>query len=217
MRYFRKDLRALNETSAINLESAFESLKVLYDEVDRRNERNTRDLNLPCSQGCSSCCEESVFLTPLEFLYAWDFLQKNVEDSQLDDIIDKGLALYQEHRDLIDAFEKPPPHGEKDHVSIHLQLRFRCPLLSAQGTCRVYPAREILGRLFGSSFNSEGGVYGCHLVGAHLGGQNVTLIRARPMAQRIHNLPLSDKQQVYPFYIHQLYGKTRVRLPIALE
>jgi len=64
----------------------------------------------------------------------------------------------------------------------------------------------MLGRLFGSSFNDEGGVYGCHLVGEHLGDKTLTLLRARPTMSVLHELPLTDRQQVWPHYLHALYG-----------
>jgi hypothetical protein len=80
-------------------------------------------------------------------------------------------------------------------------------MLDESGACRAYPWREINGRLFGCSFNDEGGVYGCHLVGAHLADQLVTLVRARPTATRVRTLPLGEKQQLYPFFIHSLYGR----------
>ena len=216
MRHVKIDLFERAKSEGIDLQSALDDLFELYAEVDRRNEANTKDLDLPCKSGCSDCCEESVFMTPLEFYGAWNHLQNTCDDETFCKIVDEGLAIYEEKRALIEAFERPPPEGESDHVSIHMQLQFRCPLLSDAGSCRVYEAREMLGRLFGCSFNSQGGVYGCHLVGAHLADQEVTLIRARPMANRVHSLPLTHKQQVYPFYIHMLYGKRRAKLPIAI-
>ena len=70
----------------------------------------------------------------------------------------------------------------------------------------VYPVRELYARLFGSSFNEDGGVFGCELVGEYLGGRTVTLMRARAAAMRLNDLPLTFKRQVYPWYINLLYG-----------
>ena len=80
------------------------------------------------------------------------------------------------------------------------------PLLGPGGACSVYPRRELYARLFGCSFNDAGGVYGCHLVGDHLAGKQVTLLPARATARRLNELPLTELRQVYPFYIHALYG-----------
>jgi Fe-S-cluster containining protein len=205
-RYGPIDLYARAETLGVDLDEALQGLIPLYVEVDARNQRNTQGLDLPCHRGCSECCHESVFLTPLEFYGAWLYLQESVDAETLDAVVRDGLAIFEANRALIESFNEPPPEGQEDHTQLHMQLRFRCPLLDGDGGCRVYPMREMLGRLFGCSFNEEGGVYGCHLVGAHLADQVVTLVRARPMAQRVHELPMTDRQQVYPWYIHELYG-----------
>jgi hypothetical protein len=194
------DLHALAARDGVDLASALRALGAIYADIDARNARNTASLKLPCKSGCSSCCEESVLVTPLEFYAVWDQLQRTVDDDTLSRIVSDGLALFEKYRAVIEALEQKKP------VSL-LEVRFRCPMLDESGACRAYEWREIKGRLFGCSFNDEGGVYGCHLVGAHLADQIVTLVRARPAASRVHALPLTDKQQIYPFYIHALYGE----------
>ncbi len=201
----RKDLHAHALTEGVDLDEALAGLRALYADVDERNARNTADLNLPCKSGCSACCEESVLLTRLEFYGVWDHLQRTCDDEALQAIIDEALLIYERHRGVIDALERPPGDGLADHTSLLMGLKFRCPVLDQAGACRAYPMREIKGRLFGCSFNDDGGVYACDLVGAHLGDRLVTLVRARPMATKVHALPLGQKQQVYPWYVHQLY------------
>jgi Fe-S-cluster containining protein len=202
----RKDLRALALEQAVDLDDAMAQLDALYADLDRRNARHTSDLDLPCHRGCSMCCHESVFLTQLEFFAAWDYLQREAGDATIERVVRDALALHDEHRALIESFDRPPPEGADDHTGLHQQLSYSCPLLDDEGGCRVYPRREMLARLFGCSFNDEGGVYGCHLVGEHLGGKTVTLVRARPMAMLVHELPLTDHQQVWPRWIWTLYG-----------
>jgi Fe-S-cluster containining protein len=203
----RHDLHQLARREGVDLDDALARLDALYADLDRRNERNTKDLDLPCHQGCSMCCHESVFLTQLEFFAAWDYLQRTADDETLARVVDDALALHEEHRALIEAFDRPPPAGAADHTGLHQQLSFRCPLLDDDGGCRVYPRREMLARVFGCSFNEDGGIYGCHLVGEHLGGKTVTLVRARPMARLVHELPLATRQQVWPRWIWTLYGE----------
>lgn len=202
----RLDLFAAAGALGVDLEAALAELKALYDHVDGRNKALTSDLDLPCHRGCSACCHESVFLTPLEFYGAWHHLQQTADDETFARVVADGLRLYREHKDRIDAFDRPPPEGHDDHTHLHKELAFRCPLLDDDGACRVYPWREMLARLFGCSFNDAGGVYGCHLSGEHLGGRELTLLRARPVMQLVHELPLTDRQQVWPHYIHALYG-----------
>ena len=190
----------------VDLEKALEGLRALYADVDARNAQNTRDLNLPCHSGCDACCHESVFLTPLEFYGAWDWVQKNVDEAKRTQMIQEGLAIYETNADLIVQLNEPEQPGQPSHNQLAKQLKFRCPMLGAAGKCSIYPMRELLARLFGCSFNSAGGVYGCHLVGNHLAGKLVTLLPADGTAKRILDLPFTHKRQVYPYYIHQLFG-----------
>src|SRR5262245_10691370 len=89
----RIDLAALSQQLSVELEPAIAQLRALYDEIDVRNKENTATLNLPCHRGCDACCKESVFLTPLEFLAVWDWVQKNFSDEQIAAVIKKGLQL----------------------------------------------------------------------------------------------------------------------------
>ena len=199
----RLDLRAMVRAVNVDLDEAFAELAELYAFVDDRNSGNTRSLDLPCHRGCSACCKESVFMTPLEFFYAWDYVQRELGDADRAAIVSRGLALYEAHRELIDALE-----GEHtpEHDVIAATLKFVCPLLNTEGACSVYPQRELFARLFGSTFNDDGGVYGCGLVGAHLANREIKLLKASSMADRLRAFPLTFKRQVYPFYIHWLYG-----------
>lgn len=205
-RYGTVDLHARAAAEGIDLSAALMDLRALYADVDARNERNTRNLALPCHQGCSACCEDSVLVTQLEFYGVWDHLQRHLDAVTLDRIIRDGLALYLRHRDVIEALSRPPPVGQVDHTRLLRGVSYRCPVLNEQGACLAYPMREMLGRLFGSSFNDERGIYGCDLVGIHLAGKTLKLVQARPMATLVHSLPLTTGQQLYPFYVHALYS-----------
>lgn len=205
-RYPIVDMHALADAVGVDFAAAANELRALYADVDARNEANTRGLNLPCQKGCDACCHESVFLTPLEFMVAWDWAQANLDATARDAIVDRGLALYAENKHLIDALDEPPPPGHADHFEIAQQIKFRCPMLSADGACQVYPVRELYARMFGCSFNDAGGLYACGWVAAHLAGQTVTLMQVRPTAKRLNALPLTHKRQVYPHYFQWLYG-----------
>jgi hypothetical protein len=204
--FAKVDLRAMAARIGVNLDEAFAALDEVYALADQRISETTRELDLPCHRGCSMCCKDAVFLTPLEFFRVWDFVQTRFSEEARARVIERALALHREHREIIEAFDRPPPEGESDHGSIAAKLHFVCPLLGEQGECTVYEARELYARLFGASFNEEGGVYGCHLVGAHLAGKTVTLLRARQMALRMAELPMTFKRQVYPYYVNWLYG-----------
>ncbi len=205
MSYPKIDVRAVASAAGVDFDAVAAAVRALYAEVDARNADNTRGLELPCHRGCDACCKESVFLTPLEFLVAWDWAQEHLDEAARSRAIEAGLALYAQHEDLIVGLSDPARQHE--HDALARQLRFVCPLLGEGGTCQVYPVRELLARLFGCSFNDDLGVYGCHLVGAHLAGKTVKLLPVRPTAARLAELPLTGKRQVYPYYFHLFYGR----------
>ncbi len=202
----RVDLAAVAQGAGVDLASSLEALEKIYETIDARNAVNTADIGLPCARGCDACCHECVFLTPLEFFAAWQYAQDNFDDARLLTVIEEGLRLYEQYRSEIQVLQTPPAEGEADHFSVAKNIKFRCPLLNADGACGIYPARELLGRLFGCAFNEEGGVYGCDDVGAALGGKTLKLLRVKPAVELLSELPLTQSRQIYPYYIHMLYS-----------
>lgn len=201
------DIAGLLAGWGVDFAAARTQLLALYEEVDARAAAQTRTLDLPCHRGCDMCCHQSVFVTPIEFFTMWDWAQTHLDQACRNAMVGRGLALYAEHAAAIEALERPPPHGARDHFAVACQLRFTCPNLADDGACLVYPARELLARLFGCSFNDTQGVYGCHIVARHLAGLGpVTLMPARGTARRLRDLPLSDRRQVYPYYFQAVYG-----------
>lgn len=62
---------------AMPIGKALEALRDVYRALDERLKKTTGHLKLPCYPeetcgGCSQCCHESVFLTPLEFFLVLD-------------------------------------------------------------------------------------------------------------------------------------------------
>lgn len=200
----RLDLVACSGLTETALFSSFSEMEALYRSVDGVLSAVSRGLDLPCHRGCSACCRQSVFLTPIEFLFGWHWAQTHLEDDALEDIVTRGLALYHEHKARIEALEIASREN-RDAFEDARELRFDCPYLSVDGACRIYPARELFGRLFGCSFLSEGTLYACSLVEAHLQGQALPFPRAPQIAQMLRSLPLSSRRQVYPYYFFHLY------------
>lgn len=193
------------------LSRALEALRTLYGALDERLAATTARLSgLPCrghndSHGhCSICCHESVFLTPLEWFFAVDYMQRTFSREELTETIVAAHKIYAEHKTNIDALSQPPPQGEPDHFSIARHVRFTCPLLRPAG-CAVYPARELLGRLFGQSFNQQGGIYGCGLSGAFFGDRMATLVSMPAWTEQLCVLPLTHFRQVYPYWFAITY------------
>ena len=193
------------------LARALDALQSVYAALDQRLAATTHALSaLPCrghndSHGhCSICCHESVFLTPLEWFFAVDYMQRSFSREELTETILAAHKIYAEQKARIDALSAPPPTGEADHFSIARELRFTCPLLRPHG-CSIYPARELLGRLFGQSFNQQGGIYGCGLSGAFFGDRLATLVSMPAWTQQLGVLPLTHYRQVYPYWFALTY------------
>ena len=209
MREFKK-VRLENSClvpKGFELQDAFHELANLYREVDLALSRTTASLELPCKAGCDACCHQSVFLTPLEFLAAWDWLQSEVSDDELSAIVRSALRTFRLHQSVISRLDVAPPEGEQDHFSLVETLAFRCPLLSAEGRCLVHPARELYARLFGGSWERQpGALYACHIVSEHLAGKELSLLVSQDWARRLNALPLTHRRTVYPAFIAELYG-----------
>lgn len=199
------DLAAAAGALGVNLEAAFADLRALLAAADARLAARTADLALPCRRGCDMCCHQSVLLTPLEFMHAWDHLQRHTSRRELVGVVARGLALFAAHQGTISALDRPPPAGAPDHTEVVRGLNYRCPLLGDDGACRVYPAREMAARLFGGSFQAPGELYACHLVGAHLAGRRLTLPNAISELRALRRLPLTGYRQVYPYFIDLFY------------
>ncbi len=200
------DLTQLPKTTGINLHRAFARLKTLYDEVDEQINRHTSSLDLPCHRGCSSCCEDAVFLTPLEFYALWHYCQETLSDDVRGAIVRRAQAIYRVEKRIIEKMDNPLEEGQ-DHTTTARTLRFSCPVLDDSGACQAYNFRELAARLFGASFNAQQGIYGCKDVGDHLGGRKITLIQAEPTSRRLSSLPLTQSSQVLPAYLVQLFGE----------
>ena len=188
----------------VDLHAVFPLLEQFYASIDARNAHNTQGLNLPCRSGCSHCCHECVFLTPLEFFYVWNFVQTHFSKSDQETILLHGLALYGQYKDIIEACNVPPTDPEKGHFEIVQNMRFACPFLSTAGACRVYPVRELYARLFGCSFEKPGVVYGCHMVEGILAGQTVRLLSTQAVKSQFRALPLTHMRQVYPYFMREI-------------
>ena len=200
------------------LQEGFNALAQLYKELDLALAKSTAALNLPCKAGCDACCHQSVFLTPLEFLAAWDWLQSELEISELHEVVTDALSIYRVQQSVIDRLDLPPEHDADDHFTIVETLRFRCPLLSSTRQCRVHPARELYARLFGGAWERRpGALYACHIVSEHLEGKELSLLVTRDWAQKLNQLPLTHRRTVYPAYIAELYGVKPVPIYRGVE
>lgn len=200
------DLHGRCAQEGVDLDDALARLRRVYELVDAANHENTAALELPCHSGCSACCEDAVFMSELEFMAIWHFCQTHIDDAERARMVRRSQRLVHENAEAFAAMAERWAHGMFDLTDLAMPLHLRCPILDDEGRCQAYPWRELWGRLFGQSFNDEGGIYGCHLVGDHLIGRQVTLLPARATGRRLLGLPLTRGSQLLPAWVVHWYG-----------
>ena len=175
----------------------------VYAQIDDEVARTTKDLNLPCHRGCDACCHESVFLSAPEFLVVCDHLFESFSAQALRSVVEQMCAVALEYEDELELLDQIDSGPERDEVAA--RVKFKCPLLSTEGACRIYPARELNGRTFGHAWDSSGGqAYGCSLTRDHLrivDNPQGKLIDARHARMTlVKRVPLTEKVHVYPWW-----------------
>ena len=145
----------------------------------------------------------------MEFWAIISFIQREGHFALLEQAIKVSKRIYREHQEVIEAFNAPPPPSECDHFSLAKDLHYICPFLH-EGRCSIYPARSLIARLFGLSFERPGVVYGCRQVEAALvsSGDEITLTSCDYWINRLKKLPYTEGRQVLPYYIARLYGNS---------
>lgn len=184
------------------------AMKALYAELDREVEARAAGLELPCRAGCDACCHESVFLSAPEMLVVAAHLLATRSREERARIVAEMAVLAERFADELELLETIEPGPERDEVAA--RVKFRCPLLGADGCCTVYEARELNGRTFGMSVYGRGGQpYGCDLTHARLRvlGEESTgqLIDAREARRRLRaTVPKTSTVHVYPWWFARI-------------
>lgn len=199
------DFDAILVAQDYTLAQAITKLNEVYQALEPRLEDLQKKHSLPCHAGCSQCCHQAVFITPLEWWFMVNHIQQTKSQAYLQFVIERAETIYRDHRETIEGFLKAPNSNEYDHWDSAKQLSFQCPFLQ-DDHCGIYPARSLNARLFGCSFQSPGVVYACGLVEQALAQQTVNLLYAPKWNNRLAELPLTDARQVIPYYIMVSYG-----------
>lgn len=181
-----------------------ERLKSFYQQVDRELSDGAAGLELPCRMGCDACCHESVFVSAPEVLLVAEELLATRTRPELEVLVEQMRELARQFEDELELLETIPPGSERDEVAA--RVRFRCPLLSGEGTCSVYGSRELNARTFGQSWDTaRDEPYGCTLTVGRL--QVVGAPRARRLssaralrAELSRHVPGTERVHVYPWW-----------------
>lgn len=176
-------------------------LRTVYAQIDKRLAEGAEGVNLPCKAGCDACCHEAVFVCAPEFLAVAEQVMAWPQDRQ-DRLLDQMALIASDFEDELELLQLVASGPERDEIA--RRIRFRCPLLSAEGGCTVYVARELNARTFGQS-RHEGfdAPYGCELTHAAL-----KVLPERPalygaqQARRdlVEAVPQTERVQVYPWW-----------------
>lgn len=175
-------------------------LRELYVQLDQRLAEGAAGLGLPCKLGCDACCHEAVFVCAAEFLLVAEAVLKwpTVERQAL---VADMVAIAERFEDELELLELLSPGEERDEVAE--RVRFSCPLLSAQGGCRVYAVRELNARTFGQSMDeARSSPYGCDLTHARLRVIQAPALYGARQARRelVARVPGTEPVHVYPWW-----------------
>jgi Fe-S-cluster containining protein len=199
-----------------SLAQAFAGLADLYEKVDAHAASIAPALDLLCHAGCSACCRDSVFVTPLEALFMLHHMQRNLSAPDLAATVARGTAVFATNRERVlqfghvecpgapplDAQDLQPRPRPLDRVLAARALSFDCPLLDEAGRCTIYAAREMRARLFGlSRLKSRDEYYACQMMGQRLEGRDVKLMDAEAVMGILKLYPLTAGEQVIPYYL----------------
>lgn len=186
----------------------------VYQKIDAEIHEKTKGLGLPCKAGCDACCHESVFLCAPEFLVVCAELLATRSPESLTGLVEEMCILAEEFSDELEFLEAVGAGPERDEVAA--RIKFRCPMLSAEGLCTVYQARELNGRTFGHAWDTDNNeIYGCDLSREHLhiidqpksdfsNLPNLPNAREARLAL-VKVVPLTERVQVYPWWFRK-YG-----------
>jgi hypothetical protein len=125
-------------------------------------------------------------------------------------LIEAMRALAVRFEDELELLEILTPGFERDEVAA--RVKFRCPLLAADGRCTVYPARELNARTFGLTWDSaRAHPFGCELTHERLrvlpDRVAPSLFDAREARRRlVAVVPGTERVHVYPWWFAK-YGE----------
>ena len=186
-----------------------DNLRALYDEIDREVAGGSDGLDLPCKLGCDSCCHESVFLSAPEFLLVAHHLLGRWSKEERHALVEEMRRLAERFEDELELLEVLSPGAERDEVAA--RVKFRCPFLSANGGCGIYPARELNARTFGLTWDGRRGhPFGCELTHERLRvlppETASTLFDAREARRRLMDrFEGTERVHIYPWWFAR-YG-----------
>lgn len=102
-------------------------VQALSGEAERQN------ISIDCKKGCSWCCNQPIFATGHEMLFAWEFMKLNFKQDEINATVQRAFDNYQKRGRL----------GEKELMA----SKMPCPLLK-NGACTIYPARPLTCRIY---------------------------------------------------------------------
>ena len=183
--------------------SIIETVTSFYDSLQTDSSGVEERLSLPCKKGCDACCYESVFLSAPEFLTVCHYLIEAKDLEFRTKVVREMRVIADEFEDEIEFLESAPEGLERDEVAE--RIKFRCPLLSSDGSCSIYPVRELNGRTFGLSWDTKyQQAYGCSLTRERLriiDEPPTKLLDARAVRNSFNQLVENhDFVHVYPWW-----------------
>lgn len=141
----------------------------LHHQADLLIENHRTDAALcPCRPGCSECCTQLFWVPQSEFMIIAQELRRWPEE-ELDVLRERVGTQWEligrDHPDFVSALERSDDLNFEDFEMPDI-YGYPCLLLHPEtGACRVYQARTLICRCFGSSVTSPNNVTACSVIG----------------------------------------------------
>lgn len=140
---------------------AFQKVKTDYSELVR------------CRPGCTDCCYALFDLTLIESLYIKHHFDETFSGEEKSSVVEKASQVDRQIYRLKKAAFKAVQDGadESKVVEKMARERIRCPLLTQQDRCGLYPYRPIACRIYGAPLAIGGKGRTCGLAGFEPGNE----------------------------------------------
>jgi Fe-S-cluster containining protein len=181
-------------------------LKLIYDKTDALFRHISSQVSLPCTMGCDLCCNETVFLSELEWWAIAAYIKTNNLYNLLTRSFKRAENIYSAYKPIIDSLDTIPDDPTDATWQSMKKMNYRCPFLE-DGACQVYPQRELMGRIYGAGFIQPKRLYGCdkthqrYIEVSEKGKKIPPLINVLQFKQEISLLPYGNHTQLMVHFL----------------
>lgn len=165
--------------SILDLSVFFEKYKVLAENADMAFQKIKADYPdmVRCRPGCTDCCYALFDLTLIEALYVKHHFDEAFKGEEKIALLEKANTATRQIYRLKKAAFKAAREGKDETMLVEnmARERIRCPLLTEQDRCCLYPYRPIACKIYGAPLAISGKGRTCGMAGFERGKSYPTI------------------------------------------